>query len=159
MIIMTMQPATIASEHQIVGFLSDDQFALSAGHAAIKGIRDLLGRSSAASHYNRLDVKARAMICYAARLRPSTYAALSLDEMTPDERDEIRRAIITLRTINDAFSGVNLDRAEFMHIPHRSINSEEFRQAETKRRLELNAQARTLAARAAAINKFSSQGA
>lgn len=156
---MTMQPATIASEHQIVGFLSDDQFALSAGHAAIKGIRDLLGRSSAASHYNRLDVKARAMICYAARLRPSTYAAMSLDEMTPDERDEIRRAIITLRTINDAFSGVNLDRAEFMHIPHRSINSEEFRQAETKRRLELNAQARTLAARAAAINKFSSQGA
>lgn len=156
---MTMQPATIASEHQIVGFLSDDQFALSAGHAAIKGIRDLLGRSSAASHYSRLDVKARAMICYAARLRPSTYAAMSLDEMTPDERDEIRRAIITLRTINDAFSGVNLDRAEFMHIPHRSINSEEFRQAETKRRLELNAQTRTLAARAAAINKFSSQGA
>ena len=156
---MTMQPATIASEHQIVGFLSDDQFALSAGHAAIKGIRDLLGRSSAASHYNRLDVKARAMICYAARLRPSTYAAMSLDEMTPDERDEIRRAIFPLRTINDAFSGVNLDRAEFMHIPHRSINSEEFRQAETKRRLELNAQARTLAARAAAINKFSSQGA
>ncbi len=156
---MTMQPATIASEHQIVGFLSDDQFALSAGHAAIKGIRDLLGRSSAASHYNRLDVKARAMICYAARLRPSTYAAMSLDEMTPDERDEIRRAIITLRTINDAFSGVNLDRAEFMQIPHRSVNSEEFRQAETKRRLELNSQARTLAAKAAAINKFSSQGA
>ena len=155
---MTMQPSAIASEHQAVGFLSDDQFALSAGHAVIKGLREMLGRSTAASHYNSLDAKARAMICYAARLRPSTYAPMSLDEMTPEEREEIRRAIITLRSINDAFSGVSLDRAEFMQIPHRSINSAEFRQAETKRRLELNAQARTLAAKAAAINKFSSQG-
>ena len=155
---MTMQPSAIASEHQAVGFLSDDQFALSAGHAVIKGLREMLGRSTAASHYNSLDAKARAMICYAARLRPSTYAPMSLDEMTPEEREEIRRAIITLRSINDAFSGVSLDRAEFMQIPHRSVNSAEFSQAETKRRLELNAQARTLAAKAAAINKFSSQG-
>ena len=155
---MTMQPAAIASEHQIVGFLSDDQFALSAGHEALHNMREMLGRSTAASHYNSLDVKARAMICYAAKLRPSTYAALSLDEMTPEEREEIRRAIITLRAINEAFSGVNLDRGEFMHIPHRSINSEEFRQAETKRRLELSAQARSLAARAAALSKTQFQG-
>lgn len=156
---MTIQPTAIASEHQAVGFLSGDQFALSAGHAALKNMRDMLGRSTAASHYNNLDVKARAMICYAAKLRPSTYAVLSLDEMTPDERDEIRRAIITLRAINEAFSGVNLDRGEFMQIPHRSINSDEFREAETKRRLELNAQARTLAARAAALSKTQTQGA
>ena len=155
---MTIQPTAIASEHQAVGFLSGDQFAASAGHAALKNMRSMLGRSTAASHYNSLDVKSRAMICYAAKLRPSTYAALSLDEMTPEERDEIRRAIITLRTINDAFSGVNLDRGEFMQIPHRAINSEEFRQEETKRRLELNAQARTLAARAAALNKIPVQG-
>lgn len=156
---MTIQPTAIASEHQAVGFLSGDQFAISAGHAALKNMRDMLGRSTAASHYNSLDVKARAMICYAAKLRPSTYASLSLDEMTPDERDEIRRAIITLRAINEAFSGVNLDRGEFMQIPHRSINSAEFREAETKRRLELNAQARTLAARAAALSKTQIQGA
>lgn len=156
---MTIQPTAIASEHQAVGFLSGDQFAISAGHAALKNMRDMLGRSTAASHYNSLDVKARAMICYAAKLRPSTYASLSLDEMTPDERDEIRRAIITLRAINEAFSGVNLDRGEFMQIPHRSINSAEFREAETKRRLELNAQARTLAARAAAFSKTQIQGA
>lgn len=139
--------------------MSGDQFALSAGHAALKNMRDMLGRSTAASHYNSLDIKARAMICYAAKLRPSTYAALSLDEMEPEAREEIRRAIITLRAINDAFSGVNLDRGEFMQIPHRAINSEEFRQQETKRRLELNAQARTLAAMAAALSKTQIQGA
>ncbi len=155
---MTIKQSAIASEHQVIGFLSDDQFIASAGHAALQSMREMLGRSTAASHYNRLDVKARAMICYAAKLRPSTYAAMSLDEMTPEEREEIRRAIITLRTINEAFSGVNLDRADFMHIPHRPVNSDEFRSAETKRRLELSAQARTLAAKAAALSKLSHQG-
>jgi len=155
---MTIKP-NVATEHQVIGFLSDNEFMESAGHNAIAHMRQMFQRSSAASHYNSLDMKARAMICYAAKLRPSTYAALSLDEMTPEERDEIRRAIITIRTINEEFSGVNLDRGEFMQIPHREINSEASRQTETKRRLELNAQARTLAARAAALSKIQVQGA
>jgi hypothetical protein len=150
--------SALSAEHQTVGFLSGDQFIESAGHTALRNIRDMIGRSGPASHYNRLDLRARAAICYTAKLRPSDYANKSLDEMTLDEREAIRRAIIEIKAIANQFSGMDLDRANFMQTPKSASPSEAFTEEEVKRKLVLSAQARTLAARAAAITKHTSQG-
>lgn len=144
---MSIKP-NVATEHQVIGFLSDDQFMESAGDSAIANMRQMFQRSSAASHYDNLDIKARSVICYAARLRPSDFANKRLDELTTEQREAVRNAILTLRVINESMSGICLDRSEFMSIPHRDTSSEQFKASETKRRLELSAQARALAVRA-----------
>lgn len=150
--------SAVSTEHQTVGFLSGDQFIQSAGHAALQNIREMIGRSGPASHYNRLDLRARSAICYTAKLRPSDYANKNLDEMTLDEREAIRRAIIEIKAIANQFSGMDLDRSNFMQTPKSASPSEEFTAEEVKRKLVLSAQARTLAAKAAAITKHASQG-
>lgn len=145
---MTVQPK--ATEHQSVGFLTNDQFTSSAGHAAISNMRQMLKRSSAASHYDSLDLKARSVICYAAKLRPSDFAHKRLDEMNDEQREAIRTAIITIKSINDEMANVSLDRVSFIKVPKQEDTSESIQlsQSETKRRLELSSQARMLAARA-----------
>ena len=74
------------------------------------------------------------------------------------EREAIRRAIIEIKAIASLFSGMDLDRSNFMQTPKSAAPSEEFTAEEVKRKLVLSAQARTLAAKAAAITKHTSQG-
>ncbi|MCS6101384.1 hypothetical protein [Shewanella baltica] len=84
-----------------------------AGQAAIAAIRSMLGKSSAASQYDKLNQQQRAMILFAARLRPAKYINLPLLSLTLEEREAIRVAIIALLDLGKAFGCVPLSRDQF----------------------------------------------
>lgn len=84
-----------------------------AGQAAIAAIRSMLGKSSAASQYDKLNQQQRAMILFAARLRPAKYINLPLLSLTLQEREAIRVAIIALLDLGKAFGCVPLSRDQF----------------------------------------------
>lgn len=90
-----------------------------AGQAAIAAIRSMLGKSSAASQYDKLNQQQRAMILFAARLRPAKYINLPLLSMTLEEREAIRVAIIALLDLGKAFGCVPLSRDQFF--PSRAL--------------------------------------
>ncbi len=143
--ITSLATANVATEHQVVKFPTKEQFSASAGHKALEDMRQQLGRSSAASHWSHLSVRARSMICYAAKLRPSTYATRELDEMTVDEREAVRVAILELRAISNEFGPAMLDRAEFARIGEQQKADDPDRaKRELMARCRLNQQARSL---------------
>jgi len=109
---MTVKPVATTHEDQVIGFLKDDEFHVSAAEQALQQMRAMFSHSGPASRYNRLSLRARAAICYTAKLRPSDYANRDLDDMTIDEREAIRRAILELKNIAAGFDGT-LDRREF----------------------------------------------
>lgn len=152
---MTIKPVATASEHQCVGFLSGDEFKVSAGHTALQKMRAMLAHSGPASRYSQLSLRARAAICYTAKLKPSEYASRDLDDMTTDEREAIRQAIIEIRQIAASFEG-SLDRADFLHIPQRAGHDDARASHTLKQPIELNTQARTLASLALSLNQLSS---
>ena len=65
---------------------------------AIDAIREQLGKSRVASEWSRLSLQQRAMLCYGAKLRPSTYAEMAIEDMTSDEREQIRVALVAMKT-------------------------------------------------------------
>lgn len=109
---MTVKPVATTHEDQVIGFLKDDEFHVSAAEQALKQMRAMFSHSGPASRYNKLSLRARAAICYTAKLRPSEYANRDLDDMTMDEREAIRRAILELKNIAAGFDGA-LNRREF----------------------------------------------
>ncbi|MDR9767664.1 hypothetical protein RJP56_16505 [Shewanella baltica] len=80
---------------------------------AIASVRIMLGKSSAASQYDKLSQQQRAMILFAARLRPAKYINLPLLSLTLEEREAIRVAIIALLDLAKAFGRVPLSRDQF----------------------------------------------
>ena len=139
----------IAAEHKTVSFIHPDAYAASAGHAALLEMRQQIGRSGPAARWSRLSLTARQMICYAAHLRPSTYASQELDEMTADDREAIRRAIREVREISAAFGEAMLDRRDWMLIPTKPTpgNNVEAQQAEAVKHAKMMQQARAMQSR------------
>ncbi|WBJ93541.1 hypothetical protein [Shewanella sp. MTB7] len=87
-------------------------------------VRELIGRSHVASLYDRLTEQQKAMILFGAKLKPSLYISKSIDEMSYDEREEIRLSIIALGEINHVFGGGMLSREQFSHKPKRNTKTQ-----------------------------------
>lgn len=141
------------TEHQDVLNLprSSDEVA----HIALECMREMLHCSGPASRWRRLSLSARQMICFGAKLRPSSYAHRDLDEMTPDEREAIRRSIQSLQSAMAEFADGLMTRRDWLMIPNRQALAEQERQRETARRIELDRQHRDLTAR---FNAIQTQG-
>lgn len=120
---------------------------------ALELMREQLHRSGPASRWDRLPLDARRMICFAARLRPSDYASRDLDEMSMDEREAIRRAVLAMKTAAAVFAEGLLTQRDWMMVPNREAVSEAARQRETARRIELERQRKILQARFDSIQK------
>ena len=79
----------------------------------INNIHVLLGRSHTAGLYSSLTKQQKAMVLFGAKLKPSEYMNMPLDEMTFDEREQIRLSIIALREISNVFGLSALDKERF----------------------------------------------
>ena len=85
-----------------------------AGLNAIAAMRAALGKTSAASKFDRLSQQQKAILLTAARLRPSQYINRPLMTLTTDEREAIRHALISLVDLGRAFAAVPLSRDQFI---------------------------------------------
>ena len=85
-----------------------------AGLNAIAAMRQMLGKTSAASKFDRLTQQQKAILLTAARLRPSLYINKPLMTLTDDEREAVRHALISLVDLGKAFSCVPLSREQFI---------------------------------------------
>lgn len=85
-----------------------------AGLNAIATMRAALGKTSAASKFDRLSQQQKAILLTAARLRPSLYINRPLMTLTTDEREAIRQALISLVDLGRAFAAVPLSRDQFI---------------------------------------------
>ncbi|PKG74822.1 hypothetical protein CXF86_11065 [Shewanella sp. GutCb] len=85
------------------------------GHVnAIFALRQMMGKSSAASRFDKLPAQQRAMILLTARLKPSEYINQPLLSMSPSDCDAVRLAIIGLVDLAKTFSCVPLSRDRFV---------------------------------------------
>lgn len=85
-----------------------------AGLNAIAAMRAALGKTSAASKFDRLSPQQKVILLTAARLRPSIYINRPLMTLTTDEREAIRHALISLVDLGRAFAAVPLSRDQFI---------------------------------------------
>lgn len=126
----------------------------SAADDALAGIRAALRRSRVAAEWDRLSTQQRAMLCYGAKLRPSTYAHMALEDMTDDEREALRRALVEMKRGLREF--VCTDRTEWRHVPantgHHQQRKQQQEREETLARLRLSQQARQLGKKLESIN-------
>ena len=140
----------IAAEHQTVSFIHPDDIAMLTGQVALLEMRQHIGRSGPAARWSRLSLTAREMICYGAHIHNTReYASKELDEMTADEREAIRRAIRTLREINEAFGETLLDRRDWLLIPTKpnATNNDEAKKAEAVKHAQMMQRARSMQSR------------
>ncbi|WP_417762209.1 hypothetical protein [Shewanella sp.] len=87
------------------------------GKTAIMAIRNMLGKSSLASVYDKLTQQQRATVLYAARIKPSTAIDSPLMALTIDQREAVRTAIIALSDMGKAFSMVPCGREQILGTP------------------------------------------
>lgn len=122
--------------------------------STLASLRDQLGRSRVAAEWSRLTPQLRAMLCYGAKLRPSTYAHLALEEMTDSEREAIRHALVEMKRGLRDF--VVTDRTEWRHAgqctAHHRQSQQTQERAELVSRMKLSQQARQLNQRVSTIN-------
>lgn len=121
---------------------------------ALADIRAHLRRSRVAAEWSRLTMQQRAMLCYGAKLRPSTYAELALEEMTDDEREHIRLALVEMkRGLRDL---TTTDRTEWRQVggncQHHHQTKQEQQRTEQQGRMKLDRQIRQLNQKLNAIN-------
>lgn len=115
---------------------------------AINHMRHLLGRCRVSAWWSEQSKTVREGICRAAALKPVAYWDKRLEDMTDDEREAIRRAVVAFK---QALTGFNAtDRGEWLHVPDFADAEldEEVKQEEQLRREELHQQARRLQQRA-----------
>ncbi|WP_108944115.1 hypothetical protein [Shewanella halifaxensis] len=84
---------------------------------AISAMRQMLGKNSAASRFDKLNPQQRAMILFAARLKPSEYINKPLLSLSLSDRDAVRQAIISLTDLAKTFGCVSLSRDQFLSQP------------------------------------------
>ncbi|MGR7921905.1 hypothetical protein ACU6RQ_12500 [Zobellella denitrificans] len=119
-----------------------------AGELAINHMRHLLGRCRIASWWSRQPRIVREGLCRAAALKPAAYWDKPLEEMTMDEREAIRRAVVAFKQAMATITAT--DRGEWLHIPDFAGQDEkqEQQEDESQRREALLQQARLIQLRA-----------
>ncbi|PPL15496.1 hypothetical protein UN63_12375 [Oceanisphaera arctica] len=117
-------------------------------------MRARLQRSRVAAEWSRLSTQQRAMLCYGAKLRPSSYAELALEEMTDDEREHIRLALVEMK--RGLHSLTTTDRTEWRQVAgncqHHQKTKKEQARTEQQGRLRLDRQIRQLSDKLNAVN-------
>ncbi|OYD24717.1 hypothetical protein [Oceanimonas baumannii] len=86
----------------------------SAGELAINNMRDMVGCTRIASWWNGLTKSSREGLCRTAALKPAVYWNKALEEMSDDEREAIRRAVVELKSALASFAAT--DRSEWLHV-------------------------------------------
>ena len=84
------------------------------GREAIAAMRKMLGKTSAASQFDKLPAQQRALVLFGARLKPSEYLNRPLLSLSTNEREAIRQSLIALTDLGRAFSNMPLSRAQFI---------------------------------------------
>lgn len=100
-----------------------------AGQNAIAAMRMMLGKTSAASQFDKLTNQQRALVLFAARLKPSEYINTPLLSLSTNEREAVRQSIIALIDLGRAFGNMPLSRDQFISprqtaITHSKANSQ-----------------------------------
>ena len=115
---------------------------------AINHIRHLLGQSRIAAWWNEQSRPVREGICRAASLKPVVYWDKRLEDMTDDEREAIRRAVVCLKQALLELN--NTDRGEWLHVPDfaSTDHKEEKQNVEAERKDVLLQQAQFIQQRA-----------
>lgn len=138
---------------QVLPFDASQQ-QMTAGEQALAEMRARLERSRVAAEWSRLTTQQRAMLCYGARLRPSTYAELALEEMTDDEREQIRHALVEMK--RGLHSLTTTDRTEWRqvarHCQHHQKTKQEQTRTEQQARMKLDRQIRQLTEKLNIVN-------
>jgi hypothetical protein len=84
------------------------------GRSAIAAMRQMLGKTSAASQFDKLPAQQRALVLFGARLKPSEYLNRPLLSLSTNEREAVRQSLIALTDLGRAFSNMPLSRAQFI---------------------------------------------
>jgi hypothetical protein len=84
------------------------------GREAIAAMRKMLGKTSAASQFDKLPAQQRALVLFGARLKPSEYLNRPLLSLSTNEREAVRQSLIALTDLGRAFSNMPLSRAQFI---------------------------------------------
>jgi hypothetical protein len=84
------------------------------GREAIAAMRNMLGKTSAASQFDKLTAQQRALVFFAARLKPSEYLNRPLLSLSTTEREAVRQSLIALTGLGRAFSNMPLSREQFI---------------------------------------------
>lgn len=84
------------------------------GQTAIAAMRAMLGKTSAASQFDKLTAQQRALVLFAARLKPSEYLSRPLLSLSINEREAVRQSLIALTDLGRAFSNMPLSREQFI---------------------------------------------
>ncbi|WP_219012182.1 hypothetical protein [Shewanella algae] len=84
------------------------------GAAAINAMRQMLGRSSLASAYEKLTPQQRAIVLYGARIKPSDAINKPLMSMSEEHREAIRQSVIALADMARVFAGMNMGREQII---------------------------------------------
>ncbi|MFP2768357.1 hypothetical protein [Oceanisphaera sp. KMM 10153] len=138
---------------QVVPFNASQQ-SVTAGEQALAEMRARLRRSRVAAEWSRLTMQQRAMLCYGAKLRPSTYAELALEEMTDNEREAIRLALVEMK--RGMHNMTTTDRTEWRQVAgncqHHHQTKQEQARTEQQGRTQLDRQIRQLNQKLNAIN-------
>lgn len=85
-----------------------------AGQNAIAAMRMMLGKTSAASIYDKLTKQQRAQVLFGAKLKPSEYINSPLLSLSTGEREAVRQSIISLSEVFRAFGNIPLGRDQFI---------------------------------------------
>jgi hypothetical protein len=84
------------------------------GRSAIAAMRTMLGKTSAASQFDKLSSQQKALVFFAARLKPSEYIHRPLLSLSTTEREAVRQSLIALVDLGKAFNNMPLSRAQFI---------------------------------------------
>lgn len=81
---------------------------------ALNHMHHLLGRNRASAWWQAQSTIVRQGICRAAALKPVVYCDMALADMTEDEREAIRCAVVAFKSALSGFSAT--DRGEWLHV-------------------------------------------
>lgn len=84
------------------------------GEQAIAAMRKQLGKSSLAATYDKLTDQQRAIVLYAARIKPSTAIDTPLLQLPIAQREAVRMAIISLTDLGQLMAGVPVGREQII---------------------------------------------
>jgi hypothetical protein len=84
------------------------------GRSAIAAMRQMLGKTSAASQFDKLSSQQKALVFFAARLKPSEYIHRPLLSLSTTEREAVRQSLIALTDLGRAFCNMPLSREQFI---------------------------------------------
>lgn len=126
--------------------LPPEQEQIALNTAGLILLRGLFGehKDKLLKEWRNLNIEMRSALCYTARLRPQHYANLGLDQMTWNEREAIRQAVLKLGMESRFHCGANTSAWHADAVATPVCNPEEKQKKELLRAARLRQQMRVL---------------